>query len=303
MADLSILPLLVQLIKQLPVLLQIIQILTYVVFVLFFGSIIIRGFRGYLPWHIKLIGRVGFGFMALICAIALAPFIPFEGTGIYRITYVVFQVDLIIASIISTIALTFSVFLISHGFYNVQAIEKAIEKLKMRLEKANASKKDMEGKTIIQNILQPVRIVGIAVLAVFLIIAFIGFKGFPDQTNRILSAFGLNQNDFDSLIKYIEMISPTQPNNMPEGCMSPIELAQSFNASSIQEISNIINQLPIYTDSGVKSIIESNSGEKVLQMYRLEYNQRVYALASTDKQSVCSATGTEFCGCINFGSL
>jgi hypothetical protein len=113
----------------------------------------------------------------------------------------------------------------------------------------------------------------------------------------VFSALGLNQSDIDMMGSYIEAISPNQTAPMPEGCVNPLELAQNFQEDILQ------NSLPVYTDSAVKALIESQSGESVELMYRIEYRQKVYALAITARQSVCSATGTLFCGCINLGSL
>ena len=286
-----------EIIRSMPLIFQTVQIVAYLFFVLFFGSIIIRGFRGYLPWHMKLLGRLGFGFIALVCAVAFAPLIPLESTGIYRIIFTLMQLNLWIAGIISSVVLTLSLFLISNKIYNVRGMEKAMDKLKARLEKAKHVMKDMSGKSIIQNLLHPVRLAGIIVFAGFIAFALINFRGFPNPTENVLSAIGLNQSDIDNLAGYINAVSPNQTAPMPEGCVSPLVLAQNFQEAILQ------NSLPVYADSGIKTLIESNSKESVELMYRIEYNQRVYALAITTKQSVCSATGSQFCGCINLGSM
>jgi uncharacterized membrane protein len=298
MADLSsMLAFAPELLKSLPVIFQIVQIVAYVFFILFFGSIIIRGFRGYLPWYMKLLARLGFGFIALICAVALAPILPIGGTGIFKLIFTLAQLNLWVAGIISAAVLTVSVFLISNKIHNIQGMEKAMDKLKLRMEKAKSVEKEMAGKTALQRILQPLTLAGIVIFAAFIIIALINFTGFPNPTSNVLSAIGLNQSDLDSLSGYIETVSPGQNGNMPAGCVSALELAQNFQ----QDILN--NRLPAYSDSGMKSLIESGSGETVALMYRAEYKQNVYALAVTTKQSICSATGSQFCGCINLGSM
>jgi hypothetical protein len=286
-----------EMLRGLPVIFQTVQIVAYLFFILFFGSIVIRGFRGYLPWYMKLLARIGFGFIALICAVALAPLISIGSTGIFKLIFTIVQLNLWIAGMISTAVLAISLFLISNKIYNVPGMEKAIEKLKLRMEKAKSVEKEMAGKTIIQRILEPLTIAGIVIFVAFIAIALINFRGFPNPSDNVLSAIGLNQSDLDKLSGYIETVSPGQNENMPEGCVSALELAQNFR----QDIVN--NRLPAYSDSGMKSLIESSSGESVFQMYRIEYKQKVYALATTTKQSVCSATGNIFCGCINFGSM
>ncbi|MCX6814052.1 MAG: hypothetical protein NTY20_00140 [Candidatus Aenigmarchaeota archaeon] len=286
-----------ELLKGMPLIFQTIQIVAYIFFILFFGSIIIRGFRGYLPWYMKLIGRVGFGFITLVCAVALSTLIPIESTGIYKVIFTLIQLNLWIGGIISTVILTVSLFLISNKIYNIRGMEKAMERLKARLEKAKDVAKDMSGKTLIQKLLQPITIIGIVLFGGFLVFSLINFKGFPNPSDNVLSAIGLNQSDIDKLTGYIQAVSPNQTENMPEGCVSPLELAQNFQQAILQ------NSLPVYIDSGMRTLIESNSKDSVELMYRVEYKQRVYALAITTKQSICSAIGTLFCGCINLGSM
>ena len=286
-----------ELLKGMPLIFQTIQIVAYIFFILFFGSIVIRGFRGYLPWHMRLLARLGFGFIALVCAVALGPLIPTESTGIYRIIFTLIQLNLWIAGVISASVLAISLFLISSKIRNIRGMEKAMDRLKARLEKARSIEKEMAGKTLVQKLTQPMVLAGIIILAVFLIASLVNFRGFPNPSENVLSAIGLNQSDIDMLGSYMEAVSPNQSAPMPEGCVSALELAQNFQQDIIQ------NSLPVYTDPAMKALIESESHESVELIYRIEYRQRVYALAITTKQSVCSATGTLFCGCINLGSM
>jgi hypothetical protein len=286
-----------ELLRSLPFIMQVLQATAYIVFIMFFGSVIMRGFRGYLPWHVRLLARVGFGFIALICGIALSPFISIGATGIFGMFFAIFQVGVVIGCIISAAVLTVSLFLISRGLYNIKAIEKAIEKLKSLLEKAKEAERDLAGKTLKQKILKPTRIAGIAVLAALLVFGLANFRGFPNQTELVLSSMGLTMGDLQNLSDYMDALSPEPGQSMPEGCVSPLELAQNFQESIIQ------NDLPVYADSGIRNLIEGKSGESIAIVYRVEYKQRVYALAITTRQSICSATGTSFCGCINLGSL
>jgi hypothetical protein len=261
---------------------QPLQIVLYIFFILFYGSIIIKGFRGYLPWHMKLLARIGFGFISLICTIALSPILPMSVAGIYKII----QLDFLVASIISAAVLTLSLFLASHKIYNTRGMEKSIEKLKSRLEKAKSIEKEMAGKNLVQKLMQPLRLVGIIALAAFIIFSLANFRGFPDMSENVMS--GVYETAMD-----IQGSNQT----IPQGCVSPLELAQNFGDSMIK------GELPTLVDSGTETLIESNSGESVVQMYRLEYKQKVFAFAVTAKQSLCSATGSEFCGCISLGSV
>ena len=261
---------------------QPLQIILYILFILFYGSIIIKAFRGYLPWHMKLLARIGFGFVSLICSIALAPLLPINVAGIYKII----QLDFMVASIISAAVLTISVFLASHKIYNIRGMEKSLEKLKSGLEKAKSIEKEMGNKTLVQKLTQPLRLVGIIALAAFIIFSLASFRGFPDMSEKVMS--GVYETAMD-----IQGSNQTVSQN----CVSPLELAQNFGDQMIK------GELPTYVDSATQSLIESNSGESVIQMYRLDYKQRVFAFAVTSKQSLCSSTGTEFCGCISLGSV
>jgi len=283
-------------------LIQTLWIFVYLCFVLTTGWVIMKGFRGYLPWHMKLSGRLGFGFIALMCAIALAPIIPIGATGLFKLIFNVIQINLFVAGAISTIVLMLSLFLISNKIYNTRGMEKSLDKMKLRLEKAKSIEKEMSGKTMMQRLLRPLNIIGIVVFISFVAIALINFRGFPDPakniqnaTGNMISDLGLSMDDIKMACSFIQGYNETT--SMPEGCVSPLELAQNFQEDILQ------NSLPVYTDSAIKTLIESESGESVELMYRIEYRQKVYALAITTKQSVCSATGSLFCGCINLGSL
>jgi len=291
-----------ELLKSMPMIFLTIQVVAYVFFIMFFGSIIIRGFRGYLPWYMKLLARFGFGFIALICAVALSPLVPAGGTGVFRLIFTIVQLNLWIAGIISSVILAVSLFLISSKMYNTRGMEKAMDKLKLKMEKAKSVEREMAGKSPVQRILEPLTLAGIIIFAALVLISLVSFRGFPNPTENTLSAIGLNQSDLDQLSGLIESVSPGE-DQMPPGCASPISLIQSLNATSVDELTVVMSQLPAYTDPGMKSLIESNSGETVFQIYRIVYDQRLYALALTTQQSVCSATGDQFCACINVGSM
>ncbi|HJW96897.1 MAG TPA: hypothetical protein VJ485_01930 [archaeon] len=272
------------------------------------GWTIMKGFRGYLSWYMRFLGKLGFGFLSLICAIGIAPLISIGGTGLIGTVLSMMQINFFVAGVVSTIVLTVSLFLISDKIYNVKSMEKSMEKLKSKLEKAKSFEKEMAGKPRLQRILRPVNLIGIVILVALLAIALINFRGFPDPakniqnaTGNMLSDLGITPEDIKTFCGFIEGYNQT--GTFSEDCAGPLELAQSLNATSFDDISRIIGQLPLYVDTGVKSLIESGSGEAVALMYRIEHNHKVYALAITVKQSMCTATEGKFCGCVNLGSL
>jgi len=288
-------------------LIQTVWIGVYILFVFMSGWTIMKGFRGYLTWYMRFLGRLGFGFLSLICAIGIAPLIPIGGTGLIGTILSMMQINFFAAGIASTLILTISLLFISDKIYNAKAMEKSMEKLKAKLEKAKSFEKEMAGKPRLQRILRPVNLIGIAILVTLLAIALINFRGFPDPakdiqnaTGNMLSDLGITSEDIKNFCSFLEGYNQT--GTFSEDCAGPIEIVQSFNAS-LNDIPAIISQLPVYVDSGVKSLIESGSGESVELMYRVEYREQTYALALTGAQNVCTATGGKFCGCMNLGSL
>lgn len=275
----------------------------YLIFILMSGWTIMKGFRSYLPWYMRLLGKIGFGFLSLICAMSIAPLIPIEeGTGLFGMILSMIQINFFVAGLISTTVLTISLLIISHKIYNIEAMEKLLERLRLKIEKARAVEKEMAGKSLFQNILQPARLVGIIILAGFVFFALLNFRGFPDPVKNVQDAMGdilAGQGVTPDMIKLLcdFMGNYNQSGNFSGDCVGPIEIVQSFNAS-LNDIPAIISQLPLYVDSGTKSAIESGSGESVELMYRVVYKEKTYALALTRTQSVCTATEGKFCGCI-----
>jgi hypothetical protein len=114
-------------------------------------------------------------------------------------------------------------------------------------------------------------------------------------TANTVSDVGMSMDDIRMFCQFL--VPENQGANMPEGCVSPLELVQNFQQAIVG------NELPIYADSGLMNIIQSGSNQSVAVMYRVEYKQMVYALAITDKQKICTATGSQFCGCLNAGTI
>ncbi|MBU0530594.1 MAG: hypothetical protein KKC05_02875, partial [Nanoarchaeota archaeon] len=207
---LPILDIMPDLLRNLPVLVQILQAIGYVVFILFLGSISIRGYRGYANWFFRFGVRVGLGFVALIGGIALSNVVPFLNEGVYRM----FQLNVLIFGVISSIILLVAVYMIAFNIINVEGMRKQIENLQKRLEKA----RDVKAKK-----LAPISIVGIVILIGFVLFSALFFGGFPDM----LSDVGLNPDDLSNLADEIEGLTG-QVEDVPQGCVSMVVLAQSL---------------------------------------------------------------------------
>ncbi|MEM7816105.1 MAG: hypothetical protein QXN71_03230, partial [Candidatus Aenigmatarchaeota archaeon] len=238
--------------------------LIYIFYVISSGWIIVKGVRGLFPLYVKILLWLGFGFLSLFCALGLSAIIPLSGTGVFRIIFSITQINFIIAGMISTTILTLCVFLISSKFYNVKAIEKSIEKLNAKLEKAKSFERKMEKKSLVSKVMIPTRLAGIILIVAFVFIALYNFRGIPNMTDiiqnttgNIISELGISQEDIRMFCKIIEN---SQYDEMPSGCIGPIELIQSLNETSPDKILNILSKTPVYVDSSIESLIESNSG-------------------------------------------
>ncbi len=292
-----------------PIILNFIPIVWNIVYlstILTTSWVIMKGFRGYLTWHMKLLVRIGLGSLALLCTISLVNLLPVMGSGILK--YVFNIINFFAAGVISTIILTVSVFLISNKIYNIKEMENSMNKLRNKIMKAKSVEKDFSGKSRFRRLLRPINLSGIVVLTVLLLIALSSFRGFPDHTKNVqdaiaetLSEQGVNSEMLKAFCSFMEGYNQT--GGFSDDCAGPLELVQSVNNLSLSNVLEIGNKLSIYVDSSIESLIESSSGQNVEFMYRIEYKQRVYALALTSGQSVCSATGSKFCGCVNMSSF
>jgi hypothetical protein len=277
------------LLKTLPQVMFIVQIIGYTFLILFFGSIAIKGYRGYISWSARFLGRIGIGFLSLIGGISLSRFIPVLNTGIYKML----QLSVVIGGLISCFILMLSLYLLMHKIYNIKGMKKKIKNLEEKLKKAKEITQKEAEKSKKSRLLDPYRVSGIILIAVFLIIALTNFQGFPNLTENIFSFLGISQADISKISEYVEGLDK----EVPPGCVSNIVLIQNFGYDLMNK------KLPKYHDQKIKSMIEHGSGNSVSEMYRVEYNQQVFIMAITDNMNLCSATETIFCGCLDLKSL
>ena len=245
----------------LPQIMQYIQLIGYVVMALFFGSIAMKGWKGYLPWHLKLAARLGAGFLCVLSGVSIGPFITGLRSGILR----VFQLDLITVGIISAILFSVAFFLIS------SKSEAALESLKRHVKKTENKIKKMgvppKGMTIH-------KWAGIAIIAALVALSAVTFRGFPgNAAQELFKSMGL----------------PEEIANLSPECMSAFMAMTSMG----QKVENP----PLYENAALKSIIEQGSGKTVFEMYRLENEGRVIIAAKTTEDKTCFATEAEFCMC------
>jgi hypothetical protein len=186
--------------NEMPQVISGLQIVFYIVLILGAGSIIMIGYRGYMHSLLKLLARIGLGFVALVAAIGISNSIPLFIDSGFFIMIQKLLLNPIIGIIISTPVLTICMYLISHNIFNIPGIKKQIEKLQSMLKHA-------EEVTIKEaKKLEPVRIVGIIILVVFLAFALINFQGFPSMSDELFSFIGLTPEDIQELNQYMENI-------------------------------------------------------------------------------------------------
>jgi hypothetical protein len=287
MTDLSgILSIAPTVLRDLPNMLFTMQIVYYVVLVLIFGSIVMKGYRGYLHFALRILFKLGFGFVALVCGLAMSEIIPaFSDNPFYSMVQLIL-INPILGLVISSVVLAFSVYLISHNIFNIPGMKGQIEKLQKKLKRAEETTSKTGGKK-----LDPVRIAGIVVLIAFLAFCMINFHGFPSVGDRLFSSLGISPEDVDRISRQMGIIGGMSE-DVPEGCVATATLLQE-NYDAI-----VSDTLPEHSDDGLRSVIESNSGYPVLKMYKVTHNSEDFILAITEN-SICSSTATKFCSCLD----
>jgi len=274
--------------RDMPQILFGLQIILYIVLILIFGSIIMRGYRGYMHFAVKFLLKLGFGFIALICGLALSGLIPMFIEDAFYTMIQSILINPILGIIASSVILTVSLYLISHNIFNMPGIKKRIEKLQEKLKRAEEVTAKVGKKK-----LEPIRIVGIVILVVFLGFSLLNFQGFPSLGEELFSFIGISPEDIEELGKYMEGI---QTGEIPEDCVPILRLIDD-------NYDDIINdRLPESTDPGIKSMIESNSGLMMIKVYSVTYEQKNFFLAVSEG-NICSATPTEFCECLDLESI
>ncbi len=271
--------------KDLPQILFGLQVIFYIVLILIFGSIIIKGYRGYMHFAVRLLLRLGFGFIALVCGLGLSGLIPMFSDDVFYTLIQSILINPFIGIVISTAVLTISLYLISHNIFNIPGMKKQIAKLQEKLKKAE----EVTSKAVKKR-LEPIRIVGIVILVVFLGFSLINFQGFPSLGEELFSFIGITPEEIEELGKYLEGLGIGK--EIPENCVSILTLID-------ENLDDFLNdRLPESMDPGIKSMIESNSGFTIVKVYQVTHDQRNFFLG-IEKDNVCSATATEFCECLD----
>ncbi|GEM_PF-4728545 len=244
----------------LPMVFQYIQVIGYIVMVLFFGSIAMRGWKGWFPWYINLLARVGTGFVCLIAGVSLGPFMTGLRTGILAM----FQLDLITVGVISSVIMSVALYLISFKSHRAAlSVKKRIHKLERKLRGMGHPPKGMTKW----------KWAGLAIIVALVALSAVSFRGFPENAaSEMFKSMGLPEEVAD---------------------MSPECLSAMMAVTSVGEI----RDPPLYENDALKSTIEAESGETVFEMYRIENAGATIIAVKTVSDKTCFATETDFCMC------
>lgn len=246
---------------QLPLIFQYIQIFSYIAFAYIFGSVAVKGWRGYLPWYLKLAAKFGTGFVCLISGIALGPFIQGLNVGILQFM----QLDVLTAGMVAGAVFAVGLYLFSFTSPTVvTSINRQIEKLRKKMSKMKGRKPNKKMQTA-----------GVIVILFLVAVSLVYFRGFPsDMTSELFEKMGL----------------PEEFGTMSQECMSTLTAAMSLTPEQLKNP-------PVYENPGLETEIESESNKTTVEMYRIEQDGEVVVIALTSDNQQCFATETEFCVC------
>ncbi len=280
-----------QLFRDMPLIINMVQLVFYAGFALTFGGYVMKGYRGFISGRMRLLGRLAFGTLAVMCGIGISWAFPFFSEAyIYQIMQTLF-INVIIGGILATAVLFTAVRLASHNIFNVPGIDRAIENLKKLKKNAKEVEKSDMGKKR-QGIRHPVRMAGVAVLAVFLVFSLAGFRGFPSPMEEL----GFSQGDLENMADQMDQISGEYGDQL-EGMLSP----ECMGAVDVLQDQASLEQARSYSSPTLEQAVREQTGEEVSSMIMLDSGEDTYVVSMTSNY-VCISTLDSLCLCRENGS-
>ena len=280
-----------QVFRDLPFLINLAQLIFYAGLVLTFGGFIMKAYRGYLSVYLRIVGRLVFGFLALVCGMGISWVIPsLSQVPIYAVVQAVF-LNVILGGVIASLAIYATLRMISYNVFNLPGIEKAIHNLAEMKDKARKVEKKEKAKHR-HGIRHPVRLAGLAGFAAFLVIGLMGFQGFPNT----MAELGFSQEDMERMADQMDYINReygdrigeiTIDSEMMEECMGAVSLLQDQEAMAAARP---------YSNPSAEGLIEEYTGEDVTEMYSIQAESGFYILSITQSQA-CLSTIRTVCVC------
>ncbi len=292
------------LIQNLPEIMFWAQILVYIVLIFFFGSIAVRGYRGYLRGIFHFLLRAGSGFACLVAGIGISPYIPFVGDNMLL---KIAQTDLITGGIISSMVLLVSFYIMTFRFSRILVLKKRAEAIRWMFEKTR-------DRAPSKMRVDPLAIAGIIIIMAFLSASLVNFRGFPDMAGGLLSQLCLTPEDLGRIGDLLSGGAGGDSGGgleglLPEGVVieggKPLAEQSQACISAMFSLAGMKSQLQdpgflmsrTYSNRATQDMIERESGKRVSQMFRVTEGGNEIIIAVTEDLFSCTATPSEFCLC------
>jgi hypothetical protein len=277
--------------RDFPAIMGVMQWISYIFLALFFGSIAIKGYRGYMNTWVRLGVRFGIGFFCLVMGFTIASFIPVETTNAFLLMIQRDLINTLVGGLISSFTVMGTIFLATHNIFDIQGMTAHVKRMEEKLRKAEQISREESKKDIQQKIMDPYRFAGIVVFIILLIFTIAAFPGFPDAGENLLSTLGLEQEDLDTLL---QQIGGDQA--LPQGCESLLAILQANGDDLIN------NRLPTSNDQTARSLATAE-GHTPVAMYRANYNGDEYILVVSSDSYMCHVKDSQLCGCLDVSSF
>lgn len=271
---------LVGIFQMLPTMLSFAQILIYIVAILFFGSIAIWGYRGFLTRARRLLLRIVLGAICIVTGVAIASLMPLDNALLKLL-----QLDSFIGMLVSSIVLLVALKLMTLNVPYSTVIRERIRCLEEKL----AERKDKDAKMPEDRLRHPATIIGLALFLGFLGFSLLNFHGFPDMKQNIFSTLGISESDMNKINDAFSQYMNSPLANLSTNCIAAMQ--------EVQGKGDLLKNPPAYTNAALKSEIEEKSGEPVSEMYRVDSSGKTLIIAVLGSNRQCFATPEEFCIC------
>jgi hypothetical protein len=315
----------------LPVILQTVQIIFYVVLILFFGKIAVKGFRAKMNPLIRYIIIIFTGTLCLAASMGLAWVFSFAQIEAFRFL----QIEILLAGLVSSLVFALGFYFLTHNMRKsegLQEIWEEIDKIKDALVKKKilktisekeAKKKAedaTEGKAKKAELLEDVWKVDIEKNKKHIVAFIDAFNGDVKEilyhSSRVVNFFSDKFKIFGLLIVILFTVVvlanykglPDINDTLSEMGLSPeiIGSLSGVRSQGSQEdcvslytvTKEVSRKKPeIYTGSDIKNLIESESSSEVISMSKMDYENKTFVFAITENNQMCYTQDGKFCGC------
>ena len=262
----------------------------YALYVFWMGGYVMKGYAGFVKGPVRIVGRIAFGLLALVCGIGISSIIPPLSSDFFIGIIQDIFIDPIIGIVISTVILYVSLKMVSHDIYNIPGIERAIKRLEsLKKKAADVEKKEKLHKK--EGIRHPIRLGGVVLLAVFLIASLLLFQGFPNPMDGF-GEFGFDQDDLDTIADQVGEAGDIV-DELPD---DPDVLEECMKATAILQDQATIAGAEPYRNTEIETLVEERTGENVAGMYTVSSDTDTFVLVVTATQT-CLTTMTDICIC------